>query len=282
MEKMISFFEHIESWQRTLLVMAGIVFFWVIESFIPLFHFHYNKFRHAGLNIFFTATTLIINFLFAYFIAVSSSYTYEHKLGLLNIVQLPLWLYIIVGLMILDFISSWLIHWIQHKIKWMWKFHLIHHCDTWVDTTTANRHHPVESVFRAVFTLLAVIATGAPIWLLFMYQFLSVVLSQFNHANISLPKWLDNAISWVIVSPDMHKVHHHNIQPLTDTNYGNIFSFWDKLFGTYAKVKDMHTLKYGIDTYPKEEENNSLGKLLKIPFEEYRPPSGAKFSNPNS
>src|ERR1700754_4823434 len=130
----------------------------------------------------------------------------------------------------------------------MWKFHIIHHSDTWVDTTTANRHHPVESLFRAVFTLLAVVVTGCTMWLFFLYQFLSVLFAQFNHANISLPKWLDDILSWVIVSPNMHKVHHHYVQPLTDTNYGNIFSIWDRLFGTYVKINDTTSLHYGIDT----------------------------------
>jgi sterol desaturase/sphingolipid hydroxylase (fatty acid hydroxylase superfamily) len=279
MEKIVAFFEHIDSLQRTLILAGGILFFWIIESFLPLFRFRYNKVHHAGLNIFFTMTSVVINFVFAFSIVIGSDYTYQHKLGLLNIYPLPTWLYILLGLMILDFISSWLIHWIQHKVKWMWKFHIIHHSDTWVDTTTANRHHPVESIFRAVFTLLAVVIAGAPMWLFFLYQTLSVLLSQFNHANISLPKWLDNTLSWVIVSPGMHKVHHHHAQPLTDTNYGNIFSFWDRIFGTYVYVENSDTLKYGIDTHPHHTEHNSLSKLLKIPFEEYRPPPGAKFSD---
>ncbi len=278
MEKFVDFFKHIQPWQRSAGVVAGIVFFWIIEGIIPLFRFKYRKFYHAGLNLFFTLTTIVINLAFAYLILLGSDYTNRHQVGLLHIVHLPLWLYVIAGLMILDFVSAWLIHWMEHKIKWMWKFHLIHHSDTWVDTTTANRHHPGESVFRAMFTFLAVIISGAPIWLIFMYQSLSVLFAQFNHANIHLPKWLDNTLSWIIVSPDMHKVHHHYAQPLTDTNYGNIFSLWDRIFGTYVKVKDINTLHYGIDTYPKEEENNRMGKLLKIPFEEYRPPEGAKFS----
>ena len=105
-----------------------------------------------------------------------------------------------------------------------------------------------------------------------------MLLSQFNHANISLPKWIDNLLSWVIVSPDMHKVHHHFQQPLTDTNYGNIFSFWDRIFGTYVYIEDTGNIRYGIDTYLNEGENNRVGRLLEIPFEEYRPPPGAKFS----
>jgi sterol desaturase/sphingolipid hydroxylase (fatty acid hydroxylase superfamily) len=76
----------------------------------------------------------------------------------------------------------------------------------------------------------------------------------------------------------MHKVHHHYSQPLTDTNYGNIFSFWDRIFGTYVHVENVKELKYGIDIYPKEEENNRIKKLLSIPFDKYRPPVGGKFS----
>jgi sterol desaturase/sphingolipid hydroxylase (fatty acid hydroxylase superfamily) len=197
----------------------------------------------------------------------------------LNLMAMPVWLYTLLGLMILDLIGSWLIHWIEHKVKWMWKFHLVHHTDTWVDTTTANRHHPVESVFRALFTFIAVVISGAPIWLIFLYQFLSVLFSQFNHANISLPKWFDNILAWIIVSPGMHKVHHHYQQPLTDTNYGNIFSFWDRIFGTFVHLKHTQILQYGIDSCMKEEENNRIGRLLEIPFGDYRPPPGAKFSN---
>jgi sterol desaturase/sphingolipid hydroxylase (fatty acid hydroxylase superfamily) len=280
MEKIIHFFQHIQSWQRTLLVVGGLIIFWVIEGIIPLFSFKYNKTKHAGLNLFFTLTTIIVNFAFALLIVKASDAVSQLQFGLLYLIDLPLWLFILAGLMILDLIGAWFIHWLQHQVKWMWKFHIIHHADSWVDTTTANRHHPGESIFRAIFTLIAIIISGAPMWLVLFYQFISVLLSQFNHANISLPKWLDNVISQVIVSPDMHKVHHHYKQPLTDTNYGNIFSFWDKIFKTYARVSDTKTLQYGIDTYMKEEENNRIGKLLQIPFDEYRPPVGGKFSGP--
>ena len=122
------------------------------------------------------------------------------------------------------------------------------------------------------------VIAGAPVWLLFMYQFLSVLSAQFNHANITLPGWLDKMLGWIIVTPDMHKVHHHYAQPLTDTNYGNIFSIWDRLFRTYSRVDDTRSLRYGIDTHLNEEEHDRLGKLLKIPFEAYRPPAGSKFS----
>ncbi|HLX91827.1 MAG TPA: sterol desaturase family protein [Puia sp.] len=278
MEKLVYFFEHAESWQRTLILVIGLLVFWVLEGIIPLVSFNYKKLRHAGLNLFFTLTTILINFGFAYLTIMGSDYTSSRHLGLLYIVRMPVWLFAISGLLILDFVGAWLIHWIEHRVKWMWKFHIVHHTDTWVDTTTANRHHPGESIFRALFTLLGVLISGTPVWLVFLYQSCSVFFAQFNHANISLPKWMDDLMSWIIVSPDMHKVHHHYVQPLTDTNYGNIFSCWDRIFGTFVRAPDASKIRYGIDVCTAENEHNSMAKLLQIPFAPYRPPLGAKFN----
>jgi len=278
MHAIVEFFEHISPLTRAFIIAGGLVFFWMLEGIIPLFTFRYQKVRHAGLNLFFTLTTVVINFIFAFAITLTSDWAVRENFGLLHLIQLPQWLYLLLGLMMLDLISAYWIHYIQHQVKWMWKFHLVHHTDTWVDTTTANRHHPGESVFRAVFTLIAVFVSGAPAWLVLLYQTISAGLSQFNHANIKLPKWLDTAIGWVIVSPDMHKVHHHFTQPMTDSNYGNIFPFWDRLFGTYIKVEKTSNLKYGIDTHMKEEENNNMSNLLQMPFQQYRAPVGSKFS----
>ena len=264
-ESIVNYFEHISSLHRALILAGGISFFWIIESFIPLFSFRYNKWKHASLNIFFTLTTIIINFAFALLIVKASDWAISHHFGLMQLVSMPLWVFMIVGLLLMDLIGAYLIHLIEHKVKWMWKFHMVHHADTHVDTTTANRHHPGESVFRAVFAMIAVLVCGAPMWLLMMYQSLSVVLSQFNHANMRLPLWLDSAIGWVIVSPDMHKVHHHLARPQTDSNYGNIFSIWDRIFGTY-NYTPIDSIVYGLDVLDNSQDEN-LAFQLKIPFD---------------
>ncbi len=281
MDSLIDFFNNIPTTYRAGILIGGLVFFWIIEGVIPLFPINYNRSKHTGLNMFFTATTLIINFAFASLILLSSDWAAAHRFGLLYIVEMPTWVFALVGMLVLDLVGAYFIHWLEHKTRWMWRFHLIHHTDTHVDTTTANRHHPGESVFRAVLTVAAVLITGAPMWLVMLYQSASALLSQFNHANITLPKTLDNVMSWVIVSPNMHKVHHHYLLPLTDTNYGNIFSIWDRLFGTFAYVEDIKSLVYGIDTHLEPEENADIVNLLKIPFQGYRPPVGAKRINEN-
>ena len=265
MEHLTEYFETIPSLHRALLLAGGIAIFWLIEYIIPLFRFRYNKWRHAWPNVFFTFTTVVVNLGFALLIVLTSDWCMENNFGLLNWLGLSTIPRLILGLLILDLISAYLIHLIQHKIKWMWKFHMVHHADTHVDTTTANRHHPGESVFRAVFTLLAVFISGAPIWLIMIYQSLSALLSQFNHANISLPVWLDRSISWLIVSPNMHKVHHHYVRPQTDTNYGNIFSIWDRLFGTFddTPMKDIH---FGLDVL-QDRDADDIKEQLRIPFD---------------
>ncbi|MFT5883570.1 MAG: sterol desaturase/sphingolipid hydroxylase (fatty acid hydroxylase superfamily) [Arcticibacterium sp.] len=272
MDSIINYFETIPTLHRTILLVGGIAFFWILESIVPLFEIKYKKVRHAGINIFFTITTILVNFPLAYLLVISSDWAIANDFGVINwMPDMPIWLYTIVGLMLLDLIGAYFIHWLEHQVKWMWMFHLIHHSDLNIDTTSANRHHPGESVFRFVFTTIAVVITGAPMWMVFMYQFFSVLLSQFNHANIALPKFLDNAMSWIIITPDMHHVHHHYTLPYTDSNYGNIFSIWDRVFGTYMDL-ERSKLKYGIDTYMDPAENENIGTLLKIPFAGYREP----------
>lgn len=272
MEAIIHYFENIPSLHRSLILAGGITFFWMLESAVPLFRMDYSKWRHAVTNIFFTLTTVLVNFLLAFVLLAVAQWTQNASFGVLQWVAFPnLLLSTLTGLLLLDLIGAYWVHWVEHHVKWMWRFHLIHHTDTHVDTTTANRHHPGESVIRFAFTLLAVAITGAPMWMVMLYQSLSVVLSQFNHANIALPKWLDRTLSWFIVTPDMHHIHHHFVQPYTDTNYGNIFSVWDRLFGTYATM-EREQLVYGVDTYPDPAENAQVGALLRIPFMKYRNP----------
>lgn len=272
MQFIINYFETISSVHRGLILVGGIALFWVIENAYPLFKFQYNKVQHAGINIFFTATTIAVNFVLAFVLLLAADLAIQQNFGILQWFPIQnIWFYTIIGLLLLDLIGAYLAHFVEHKVKFLWKFHLIHHTDTWVDTTSANRHHPGESVIRFIFTVLAVLIVGSPMWMVFLYQSLSVVFSQFNHANIPLPKTIDKLLSYFIISPDMHKVHHHYKLPYTDSNYGNIFSVWDRLFGTYSYL-DREKIIYGVDTHMKPEENNRLNNLLKIPFQKYRSP----------
>ena len=265
MEALVAYFETIPSSHRTLILVGGLTIFWLLESAVPLFTLKYKKWRHAGINFFFTFTTIVVNFLLAFILVKGSQWAIAHEFGVLQWLDLPLWATAIAGLLLLDLLGAYLAHWTEHRVPLFWRFHLIHHTDQHVDTTTANRHHPGESVIRFAFTTAAVILLGAPIWLVFLYQSMSVILSQFNHANISLPRWLDRPLPTVFVTPDMHRVHHHYVLPYTDSNFGNIFSIWDRLFGTYSEL-DKEQQIYGVDTHMEEQYHQGIGSMLRIPF----------------
>jgi len=266
METLIHYFSTIPSWHRSLFLAGGIAFFWLLENAFPLFQFQYKKWQHAGVNFFFTFTTIIINFAMAFLLLQVSDWTVAKHFGILNwLPSLHILGYTLIGILLLDFIGAYLAHYIQHKTKFLWRFHLIHHSDTWIDTTSANRHHPGESILRFLFTTLGVALVGSPIWMVFLYQTLSLLATQFNHANLVLPKKVDIFLSYFIVSPDMHKVHHHYLLPYTDSNYGNIFSVWDRIFGTYSSLPK-EEIVYGIDTHRNPEQHNKISSLLKIPF----------------
>ena len=277
MESVLEFFEDIPTLFRAGILIGGIFVFWIAEGVIPLFEFQYKKVRHAGINLFLTFLTAVIGFGLAGVLYGVSTYVTAKEFGLIYIFDLPLWAQIVIGVMMLDLIGAYFAHWTEHKIKWMWKFHLIHHTDTTVDVTTGLRHHPGETFIRIFFTIAAVAIVGAPIGIVMLYQSLSVLFAHITHANIQMPVRADRILSYIFITPLMHKIHHHYKQPLTDTNYGNIFAIWDRLFGTFVEVDDIKVLKYGIDTHMDPDENEKMGNLLLIPFQKYRPPTDSKF-----
>lgn len=272
MESLILYFETIPSLHRSIILVGGISFFWLLEGLLPLRRLPYKKWQHALPNFFFTITSILVNFSLAFLLLTTADWVNTNQFGLLHLVSLPFWLYVLLGVLFLDFIGAYLAHWTEHRLKPLWMVHLVHHSDHHVDTTTANRHHPLESVVRFTFTLVAVFVLGTPIGVVMLYQSLSVVLSQFTHANIQLPKKVDAVLSYILVTPHMHKVHHHYVLPYTDSNFGNIFAIWDRLLGTYMHLA-AEKIVYGVDVFPNETENSRVVPLLKQPFQPYQKPT---------
>ena len=273
MQTLIEYFETIPSSHRSLILIGGLSFFWILENKFSLFRFKYKKWKHALPNLFFTMTTIVINFFLAFMLLNVSDWVVAKQFGLLNwMPESPIWINIFFGILFLDLVGAYLPHWLEHKIKPLWMIHLVHHSDHHVDTTTANRHHPFESIIRFIFTLFGVFLIGTSIGIVMLYQSLSLISTQFNHANIKLPKKVDLFLSYLFVSPDMHKTHHHYRLPYTDSNFGNIFSIWDRLFRTY-RIFNREKLVYGVDVFFDKEANGKIGHLLKQPFQPYSKPT---------
>ncbi len=264
MERFMQYWEHIHSSDRILILMIGMVFFWVIEGYYPLFTFSFKRYKHAGVNLVFLSTTLILNLIFGLIVLKVCDWVMSEHIGLLNWILLPLWLKIIVSLFLMDFFGQYAPHYAMHKIKWMWKFHIIHHSDTKVDVTTGTRHHPGEWLFRETSTIIGIIVIGLPVGFYFLYKSVAAIFTHFNHANLRVPVWIDKPISWIFVSPNMHKVHHHYQRPYTDSNYSNIFSLWDRIFGSF-KYDNPKNLRYGLDVLEDSTDEN-IGYQFKLPF----------------
>jgi len=265
MDTFITYWAHIPSAHRLLLLLGGMIFFWVAEGYYPLFRFSFRRYRHAGVNFIFLACTIVLNLLFGLITLGACTFVTTKQIGLINWFHLPPLPAIFTGLILGDLFGQYIPHYLMHKVKWMWKFHLIHHSDTHVDVTTGTRHHPGEWLFRETFMIAGVFVMGMPVWLYFLYRSVSALFTHFNHANIIVPQKLDKAISLVFVSPNMHKVHHHYKRPYTDSNYGNIFSLWDRLFGTFTYT-DVKTLRYGLDVL-EDQRDEETGYLFGLPFD---------------
>ena len=253
--------------ERMAILVGGLLLFWIIEGAIPLFSLHYkkNKLRHAGVNFIFTFIHLIIHTGLAVVIVMLADWCLHNGFGLVYWFNAGVLLTIVTGVLALDF-SSWLVHLVMHKVRLLWRFHLIHHSDTNVDVTTGLRHHPGDSLLRGIFFIIFIFISGAPVYSVMIYQTLVVISTAFTHANISFPKKIDRALSFILVSPNMHKVHHHWKQPYTDTNYGAVFSFWDRLLGTFGRL-DIKDIRYGLDKYYGGEKDEDIASLMKKPFQ---------------
>jgi sterol desaturase/sphingolipid hydroxylase (fatty acid hydroxylase superfamily) len=253
--------------ERMAFLVGGLLFFWIIEGAIPLIQPSYkkNKLRHAAVNFGFTIIHLLIHTFLAILIVMLSDWCKAKEFGLVYWTNAGLVTTIVISLCLLDFFGGWLVHYTQHKLHSLWRFHVIHHSDNNVDVTTGLRHHPIESVLRGLFFFIAIFVSGAPMYAVMIFQTAAVLFTAFTHANISLPAWMDKAISFVFVSPNMHKVHHHWQQPYTDSNYGLIFSLWDRAFGTYTKL-DPTQIRYGLDRYYPNEQDENFMSLMKAPF----------------
>jgi sterol desaturase/sphingolipid hydroxylase (fatty acid hydroxylase superfamily) len=268
-QKIIDYFQTLEQRpaERMILLVGGMLLLWLVEGAIPLVSLQYkkNKWRHASVNFTFTIIHLIIHTGFGVLIVLLSDACKNAGFGLSNWLNASVLGSIIISFFVLDFFGGWLVHMVQHKTRVLWRFHLIHHSDTNVDVTTGLRHHPFESVLRGVFFLMGVLVSGAPVYAVMIYQTLLVLSTQFVHANISLPKWIDKPLSYIFVSPNMHKVHHHWQQPYTDSNYGAVLSIYDRLLGTYEHL-DPSQIRYGLDRYYSSDEDENLSMLMKKPF----------------
>ena len=190
----------------------------------------------------------------------------EKEFGLFNIISLPMFLDVLLTIIIFDFLI-YLQHVVFHKIRFLWRIHRVHHTDLEFDVTTGIRFHPIEIVLSMFYKLLAVYLIGPMAVSIILYEILLNAAALFGHSNIRLKAGLDSVLRKVFVTPDMHRIHHSVLRKETDSNYGNIFSFWDKSFKTYRALPEAgyDGMTIGLDKF-RDQSSGQFLQLLINPF----------------
>lgn len=257
---------------RLLILVLPILILWFLENGFPLIRMKYktSKWPHAFINFVFTVCHLIIHGLLAVFLVKVSDWCQANQFGVVHWLGLPVWGIVVAGVLSMDFFGGWLVHWVEHHSPLFWRIHIVHHADNNVDVSTGLRHHPLEALNRWIFFTAGVFIMGLPIYAVMLGQTFMSVFTMFTHANIRLPAGIDKAISYVFISPNMHKVHHHWKQPYTDSNFGTALSIWDRMLGTYREL-DPAEIRYGLDHYYDNNRDEEFGTLVKSPFENTGP-----------
>jgi sterol desaturase/sphingolipid hydroxylase (fatty acid hydroxylase superfamily) len=249
---------------RLLPVLGALALATVIETLAPARRQSRRLHGRLATNLSLLIITLTLGMLLNFTLALGAAYVGQSGLGFLQVFEFGVAASFAATFLALDG-ASYLVHRLMHQTPLLWRVHLVHHIDASVDATTAFRQHPIEGVLRFSFLAAAAWLLGAPPAAVAAYRLMGALNSILEHANIRLPQRLDWALAYFWVTPDMHKVHHSREQIETDSNYANLFSFFDRAFGTYTPSARGPSVEYGIRGYD-EMDRQSLAAVLWMPF----------------
>jgi sterol desaturase/sphingolipid hydroxylase (fatty acid hydroxylase superfamily) len=186
--------------------------------------------------------------------------------GLFPVLGLPAWAAFVAGAVALDFVI-YSQHYVFHRVPWLWRLHRMHHADIDIDVTTGVRFHPIESLISMAIKIVVVAALGVPAGAVVAFEVLLNATSMFNHSNVALPPWLDRMARWIVVTPQMHQVHHSIVRQETDSNFGFNLPWWDRLFGTYraAPAAGEDRVVIGLPIF-RDVNESRIVRLLTQPF----------------
>ena len=211
--------------------------------------------------------TLLLRLLFPMAAVGVAAFCTNNGWGLLNHFQIPFWVAVLLAVIALDFII-WLQHVMVHAVPALWRLHRVHHADLDFDVTTGSRFHPLEIALSMLIKVATITVLGPPVVAVVVFEVLLNATSMFNHGNIRLPAALDRVLRWVLVTPDMHRVHHSIEDDETNSNFGFNLPWWDRLLGTYRdQPRAGHeAMTIGIRDHTDQREVARLDGMLLLPF----------------
>lgn len=212
------------------------------------------------------ANTLLVRLVFPTTAVGLALVAEAHGWGLFNTITVPIWIAVVSSVVILD-LAIYLQHVLFHAVPALWRLHRMHHADLEFDVTTGLRFHPIEILLSMVIKLTVVAALGIPVLAVLIFEVLLNATSMFNHSNVRIPLGLDNVLRWLVVTPDMHRVHHSILARETNSNFGFNLPWWDRLFGTYrAQPEAGHdAMTIGIEQF-RDPRELRLDRMLLQPF----------------
>jgi len=242
-----------------------LLFIFIIESIFPIYKRSIKTYKRWLINFTFVfLNTLALRFLFPVLAASFAGICSQYNIGFLNYFNISIWIALILAFLLLD-LGIWIQHLLFHHISFLWRLHKIHHSDEEVDFTTGVRFHPLEIIISMIYKLILIAVIGPPVALVIIFEIVLNASSIFNHGNIKISKSFDIALRKLIVTPNMHRIHHSEEEKETNSNYGFNFSVWDKLFGTYNKrSKKRDNIIIGLKEL--NNKNKSLFFLIFSPF----------------
>jgi sterol desaturase/sphingolipid hydroxylase (fatty acid hydroxylase superfamily) len=181
--------------------------------------------------------------------------------GLLTPLALPALAQFFIAFLLID-LFDYSLHRLQHRWRWLWLIHAVHHSDTELDASTGVRFHPLESVIHVSLLTVLMLALGLPLWVLIARAVFQNPIDFMQHANLRFPDWVERRLGWLLVTPIMHRVHHSRLPIETNSNYGGVLSIWDKLFGTYTPASESHAATQGLGKLVEDSWQTVVGMLL--------------------
>ncbi len=246
-------------------IMIGLIaFFFSLEQLLKSpFNFK-KRINHLFQNVLFQFILIGLNIFFVTFQVFSIEWLNSHQIGLLFLVEIPIWAKLVISVALYDITAYW-IHRGTHKIPLLWRFHRVHHSDTSMDSSTVFRFHPIELILVfGIGNILTAAVFGTDVFTMALYYFVLYLFFFIEHANLNYPKWLNTTFGLLFVMPDFHRVHHQQDQFYTDANYADIFILWDRIFGTF-KTMPIAKMKFGLVEF-KEPKKQTFLYLIKSPF----------------
>jgi sterol desaturase/sphingolipid hydroxylase (fatty acid hydroxylase superfamily) len=252
---------------------AWFLFFWGMIALLGTIEFMFPQFREPADRIRRWPTNFglgILNGLivsaFPVLAVASAQWAESNGVGLLNWLSAPWWIALPCTVLVRS-LGHYGIHVASHKIPLVWRFHRVHHCDVHLDVSSALRSHPLEMIAISVVMIPVNVLLGLSPVVLAVYEGVEVLANILTHANIRVPQSLERGVRWLVMTPSLHRLHHSAFQAETDSNYGNVFSFWDRLFGTYrgGTIQPDGTFRFGLDDVSPERAGNFQSQL-KLPW----------------